>query len=101
MVSLTHLSVGGNDSLVGDTDILPSMTNLIYLDGHGDGLTTVPDLSASHSSLISLNLGYNPSIFFAEPIVEYGLTNLSSLDISHCSLSDVSSLFFLEHLTTL
>ncbi|GKT33331.1 hypothetical protein ADUPG1_007277, partial [Aduncisulcus paluster] len=99
--TLTHLFLGGNGSLTGVTTTLPSMSELVWLDISGNNLTAIPDLSSCKSHLTTLNLNSNPALFFVNAIAIYGLTNLTTLNVSGCSLSDVSPLFYLSNLVTL
>ncbi|GKT22660.1 hypothetical protein ADUPG1_012186, partial [Aduncisulcus paluster] len=75
------------------------MTVLETLELSDCNLQDIPDLSSSNSTLTHLNLSDNSEIYMLEPLIlDSNLSNLTHLDLSGCSLSDISPIF---HLPTL
>ncbi|GKT32648.1 hypothetical protein ADUPG1_006747, partial [Aduncisulcus paluster] len=76
--------------------VIENMSNLETLTLQSCDLVTIPDLSNSAGSLTNINLNSNPLLTALSPIISAGLSNLSSLNVSGCNISDPTPLYALS-----
>ncbi|GKT13098.1 hypothetical protein ADUPG1_010178 [Aduncisulcus paluster] len=89
VLDVSYLDLG-TDSI----SVIESMNHLISITLDGcTNITTIPDLSESYDSLLNLSIAFNPSLTTLYPLFQYGLSNLTSIDVSSSFISDISPLF--------
>ncbi|GKT35041.1 hypothetical protein ADUPG1_008282, partial [Aduncisulcus paluster] len=99
--SLEELKLEGNSLSADSYPVLANMTQLESLSLIDCDLTKIPNLYNSRTTLTKLVLSNNANINVLESILTYELSSLQFLDLSHCSVSDVSPLYPLSALTDL
>ncbi|GKT28739.1 hypothetical protein ADUPG1_000841, partial [Aduncisulcus paluster] len=90
------------ESSIGDSfnDLIANMSNLRTLILTSCDLTTIPNLTNSASTLTNINLSSNPILTSLLPLATASLTNLSTMNVSGCNISDPSPLYALSSNTS-
>ncbi|GKT28660.1 hypothetical protein ADUPG1_000793, partial [Aduncisulcus paluster] len=98
--SLETLYIADTTSISDLQLTLNSMSSLHSVKFDNIGLSSIPDLSLSSSTLISINLSNNSDISSIYPLVEQGLTAIEMFICNNCSISDLSPLSSMSALKT-
>ncbi|GKT15434.1 hypothetical protein ADUPG1_010708, partial [Aduncisulcus paluster] len=108
ITSISSLSHGQREKLnvlrveelsIGDAfnDVIADMTSLESLFLIECDIITIPDLTKCSSTLKILNVMANPLLSSLTPIASAALTNLTTLNVSGCNISDPSPLYALSN----
>ncbi|GKT33312.1 hypothetical protein ADUPG1_007264, partial [Aduncisulcus paluster] len=96
---ITKLKISNTTICDNYSDTISEMTNLNSILLNDCGLTVIPDLSNSASTLTVLNISLNPLLVSLSPVATAGLSNLTTFEAEYCRISDPSPLYDVTNTT--